>query len=481
MIRNLSSINAYPEFRTDAGIDMVRTAVQTNTVPANLNNEQANRFTQKFLNGEWEVSFLHHTRRGNANHPNQRLKYVPPSTNPPINLLVSYPDERQVFMNRVFSDKRRGYGVGLQSFYHQISLSHLNIQKRYTDDFLRGKGDYQIQKQPVRKINRPIKTRRSNERWGIDMIHMTVGNAHRYIFTCVDYFSGYLWTRKTTQVTKEAISDALRDVIQSNMPHGANGNAPDIIQSDNGGEFVNDLMDDLMDEYDITHIKTTSYHPKANGKVERKNREVRKKIKSIFIRQNQNSWTLGDLRDVTANINSQVTQKSKLRPIDLYQPNAPAAVNPLQANVTLQNDNTRDQLNTINRHYQNARAVGLIDDDAQRFQVGDLVRIAMYNLSSRYREVIKSKMGINKLAVHYSPAVCRVLQVFHPNQNRYKFEYSLTAGTNNGLPPPANQIAPLRRGNVPHLFTGDQLVPAGDRVSLVLRDTARADRMNSRN
>jgi len=34
-----------------------------------------------------------------------------------------------------------------------------------------------------------------------------------------------------------------------------------------------------------------------------------------------------------------------------------------QANVALQNDNTRDQLNTINRHYQNALAVGLIDDN----------------------------------------------------------------------------------------------------------------------
>jgi len=481
MIRNLSSINAYPEFRTGAGVDMVRQAVLTNTVPAHLTNQQANRFTQKFLNNEWAVTLLHHTQRGNANHPNTRLKYVPPSTNPVINLLVSYPDERQVFMNRIFSDKRRGFGTGLQSFYHQISLTHLNIQKRYTDEYLEGKGDYQVQKQPSRKINRPIKASRSNERWGIDMTHMIVGNAHRYIFTCVDYFSGYLWTRKTTRVTKQVIADTLEDIITSNMPQGAGGNAPGIIQSDNGGEFVNDIMNDLMENYNITHIKTTSYHPKSNGKVERKNREIRKKLKSIFIRQNSNTWTPADLRDITANINAQVTQASKLRAVDLYDPNAPQAVNPLPANVALQNDNTRDQINTINRHYQNVRARGLVDDDVQRFQVGSLVRISMYALSSQYREVIKSKMGVNKLAVHFSPFVCRVIRVFVPNQARYKFEYSVTAGTNNGLPPPANQVAPYSHGNKPYLFTGDQLTRAGDITSLNLRDVARANLMNSRN
>jgi hypothetical protein len=44
-------------------------------------------------------------------------------------------------------------------------------------------------------------------------------------------------------------------------------------------------------------ILSSSHHPSANGKVERKNREIRKKIKAGFIRQNYNSWNVSMLRD----------------------------------------------------------------------------------------------------------------------------------------------------------------------------------------
>ena len=45
--------------------------------------------------------------------------------------------------------------------------------------------------------------------------------------------------------------------------------------------------------------QSSSHHPSANGKVERKNREIRKKIKAGFIRQNSNTWNVSMLRDYT--------------------------------------------------------------------------------------------------------------------------------------------------------------------------------------
>ena len=36
---------------------------------------------------------------------------------------------------------------------------------------------------------------KKNERWSMDLIDMSVGNNHRYMFSLVDNFSGFLWTR----------------------------------------------------------------------------------------------------------------------------------------------------------------------------------------------------------------------------------------------------------------------------------------------
>ena len=47
-------------------------------------------------------------------------------------------------MTRIFKDSKKRLGIGLQAFYYQVALSYLNIQKKYTDEFLRSKGNYEI-------------------------------------------------------------------------------------------------------------------------------------------------------------------------------------------------------------------------------------------------------------------------------------------------------------------------------------------------
>ena len=49
--------------------------------------------------------------------------------------------------------------------------------------------------------------------------------------------------------------------------------------SDNGTEFVNQLMKQLIKLYGIDHRLITPYHPQANGLVERTNKEVGRGLK----------------------------------------------------------------------------------------------------------------------------------------------------------------------------------------------------------
>ena len=123
MIRNVKEINSYPELRTSAGINAVKFSVLNNQVPGLLNQEQAQRFTQKFLNGEWSVEDVPLNEITPA-YGNPRLVYAP---NANISRIVTYPGERNDIMERIYNDNTRGLGVGLSAFYNQILLTNLNI------------------------------------------------------------------------------------------------------------------------------------------------------------------------------------------------------------------------------------------------------------------------------------------------------------------------------------------------------------------
>jgi transposase InsO family protein len=482
MIQNLKTVNMYPELRTDGGIDMVKTAVQSQQAPPQLNAAQRRRFTDKFLTPEWVVVNVPAGDIGVATHGNPRLKYQP---NARTSLLVSYPNERDIFMERIWSDPTRGYGVGLHAFYLQVSLSYLNIQKRYTDAFLKGKGDYQIQKTPTLKVvNRPITAKVPNERWGMDLVDMSVGNDTRYIMSVVDSFSGFLFTRRITRKTGPVILATLQDIIATPLPNGSGGTYPRLLQSDNGGEFSNQAMTAYCAHVGIRQILSTSYHPQANGKIERKNREIRKKIKAIFIRRNSNAWTVADLRDVTMNINDQVNRVTGLRAVDLYRTGYTPG-GPLPPKVTLSNQSTAQDLAIHNRHLQEERAVRLTHGAVRRFQVNDLVRVNMFSLSSEYRRKIKAHEGTNKFAVHYSPVISRIVRVLPPNgRTRRREMYWITVGQTDGLPPPVGGPTLMMggpNGVVPREFAGSQLTLAGDTVSVNPKTIPQMDRINSRN
>ena len=49
---------------------------------------------------------------------------------------------------------------------------------------------------------------------------------------------------------------------------------PAVIQSDNGLEFVNEIIKQLLEKFKIWHQRVSPYHPQANGMIERFNRTL---------------------------------------------------------------------------------------------------------------------------------------------------------------------------------------------------------------
>jgi transposase InsO family protein len=64
-----------------------------------------------------------------------------------------------------------------------------------------------------------------------------------------------------------------------------------ILTSDNGGENCSKVMQEVCEELNIKHIKTSFYHPQGNAKLERFHRTLHD-ILSKLTADNPKSWIL---------------------------------------------------------------------------------------------------------------------------------------------------------------------------------------------
>ena len=249
----LRALNSIPEFKTREGIDEVKSIFINQEFPDDYSNKEIHKFTNKFR--DFDVD-------------NNQLIYRP------AKLRVVYPDEREDAMKKVFEDKKRGLGLGLNAFYHQVCMSYLNIQKKHTDAFLENQGEYRVQKIQKKRINAPVKATAPNRRWGVDLIDMNAyplpqNDQHNRIMAVVDFFSGYVFVRPMTNKENPTIRDWLDHICQTD----ARNTYPKAIHAD--GEFQKaKVLKDWYDYHGIKLIKSTSYTPTSNGKLERQIRKI---------------------------------------------------------------------------------------------------------------------------------------------------------------------------------------------------------------
>ena len=223
-------------------------------------------------------------------------------------------------LQNIYALANEGLGKGLETFYKSVSSQYLNVPKKLTDDFLRQQGDYTVAKVPQKQTtNAPIVTSVPNERWGIDLIDMSqyvsVPNLQkRYIMTVVDYFSGKCWARALANRNNNAAQPTLANAINDICVNEAH-TIPHIIQVDN--EFAVGSFRTWCNNHNVRIIATSPYTPNSNGKVERMNREIRRKIKAGLIRNNDYVWA-PRLQTYVDNINNEYNATSKLTPNQLW-------------------------------------------------------------------------------------------------------------------------------------------------------------------
>jgi hypothetical protein len=166
-----------------------------------------------------------------------------------------------------FHDEPRGGHLGIDNTIERIKKNLYwpkmnedieNYVRTCTICQKRKTGRDQVQLTPIIREPKPFK------HIGIDIMGPlpTTIRGKRYIVLAIDIFTKWIEAKAIEEADAQTISAFIyEDII---CRHGI----PQVITSDRGTEFVNDLISTLTEEFRIKHIKTTAYHPQGNGQTE---------------------------------------------------------------------------------------------------------------------------------------------------------------------------------------------------------------------
>ena len=184
------------------------------------------------------------------------------------------------------------------------------------------------------------------------------------------------------------VTKALKSIVQQTNTF------PKMIQADNGTEFLNETTE-WMKENNIVYIKTLSYTPTSNGLVENKNRRIREVLREMMIRNNSRNWT-NSLQIACDNLNSQRNGTTKQTPSSVWR----------------QGHEIRNEDKDVVDLHKKRIVREIKKSTAEKFEVGDKVRVKMGALFSKIRKLIKSD---NKklIVVNYSPDVYTISTILN--------------------------------------------------------------------
>lgn len=179
----------------------------------------------------------------------------------------------------------------------------------------------------------------------VEMIPYAKSNrGYKYILTMINCFSKYAFAVPIKTKSSENVVRVLKILLQNNkMNH---------LQTDEGKEWYNKGVRDLLKQYDINHYSTHS--DKKASIVERFNRTLKNKMWKWFTANGKYTW-LNILPNLLRKYNNTVHRTIKMKPIDVNK------------------NNEKEVLLRINKQKQLT-----FNKKPPKFKIGDRVRISKY-------------------------------------------------------------------------------------------------------
>ena len=182
--------------------------------------------------------------------------------------------------------------------------------------------------------------------WSLDILDLKDygpenNRGYRFVLVIIDNFSKFGWTIALKNKKALTIKDSFENIlINSNRK-------PDLIESDRGKEFYNNIFQDFLNKNDIKLYSRNSLYGAVCA--ERFNRTIRDLLKKIVFEQGDAKW-IDILPTITKQYNKRIHSSTKLTPIQ----------GSLKKNESFVYKNLLDKRKKIK----------------PKFQINDLVRVA---------------------------------------------------------------------------------------------------------
>ena len=147
--------------------------------------------------------------------------------------------------------------------------------------------------------------------WSLDILDLKDygpenKKGYRYVLVVIDNFSKFGWTTPLKNKNAQTIKDSFELILISSK------RKPNLIESDRGREFYNNIFQDFLNKNDIKlYSRNSSY-----GAVfaERFNRTIRNLLKKIVFEHGDAKW-IDILPTITKQYNNRIHSSTKLTPI----------------------------------------------------------------------------------------------------------------------------------------------------------------------
>ena len=147
--------------------------------------------------------------------------------------------------------------------------------------------------------------------WSLDILDLKDygpenNKNYRYVLVVIDNFSIFSWTIPLKNKNAQTIKDSFENILITSK------RKPNLIESDRGREFYNNIFQDFLNKNNIKlYSRNSSY-----GAVfaERFNRTIRDLLKKVVFEKGDGNW-IDVLPTITKQYNNRVHSSTKLTPI----------------------------------------------------------------------------------------------------------------------------------------------------------------------
>ena len=146
--------------------------------------------------------------------------------------------------------------------------------------------------------------------WSLDILDLKDygpenNRGYRYVLITIDNFSKYGWTIPLKNKNAQTIKDSFENILISSK------RKPNLIESDRGKEFYNNIFQDFLNKNNIKLYSRNSSYGAVFAK--RFNRTIRDLLKKIVFEQGDAKW-IDILPTITKQYNNRIHSSTKLTP-----------------------------------------------------------------------------------------------------------------------------------------------------------------------